>query len=206
MDGAANVTNVPEQLLERAQTGDVSSLGHLLELYRNYLRVMAQSLVGQGLRARLDPSDLVQETFLEAHRDFPRFLGTTEGQLLAWLRRILVRNLADQVKRHRSQGRDLQRQESLEALLDRSSLSVQQALAAGVSSPSLQACRREQSVLVADALARLPADSREVILLRHVEHLKFEEIASRMGRSCGAVRMLWVRALERLNRELEKPT
>src|SRR5262245_31221428 len=197
MNRLSTADELPDRLLERAREGDASSLGRLLELYRNYLRILAQSLVGSALRVRLDPSDLVQETFLEAHRDFRQFTGGSEGQLTAWLRRILVRNLADQVKRHHAQARDWQKQESLEALLERSSLSVQQALAASVSSPSAQASRREQAVLVSNALTRLPTDSRQVILLRHVERLKFDEIGQRMGRSSGAVRMLWVRALER---------
>jgi DNA-directed RNA polymerase specialized sigma24 family protein len=64
------------------------------------LRILARTRVEGALRARLDPSDLVRETLLEAYRDFPRFAGGTEKELMAWLRRILVRNLADQVKRH----------------------------------------------------------------------------------------------------------
>lgn len=199
-------TTILDPLLELARAGNATALGQLLELYRNYLRLLARSLIGARLNVRLDPSDLVQETFLEAHRDFRQFAGRTEGQLLAWLRQVLIRNLADQVKRHQAQGRNLQRQESLEALLERSSLSVHEALAAHAPSPSAQVSLREQAVLVADALAHLPTDYREVIVLRHVERLKFEEIAQRLKRSCGAVRMLWVRALEKLHRELEGPT
>src|SRR5207245_10035590 len=104
-----------------------------------------------------------------AHRDFPQFLGSTEKELLTWLRRILVRNLADQVKHHKAQVRNWKREESLEVLLDRSSSAAEQALAKGISTPSALASRREQAVLLADALARLPADSREVIVLRDVE-------------------------------------
>ena len=181
------------------------ALGRLLELYRNYLRLLARTQIDLALRVRLDPSDLVQETLLEAHRDFPQFAGTSEKEMVAWLRRILVRNLADQVKHHKAQARTWQRQESLEGLLDRSCLEVQDALAQGVSSPSAQASRREQAVLLADALARLPADYREVIVLRNLQGLKFEEIANRLGRSAGAVRMLWARSLEKLHRLLENP-
>jgi RNA polymerase sigma-70 factor (ECF subfamily) len=198
-----NGNELPEVLLGNACHGDPASLGRLLELYRNYLRVLARSLVRGTLRVQLDPSDLVQETFLEAHRDFAQFAGHSEGQLVAWLRRILVRNLADQVKYHKAQGRDWQRQESLDVLLEQSALNVQQALAAPLATPSAEVVRREQAVLVADAIARLPADYREVILLRHAEHLPFDEVARRMERSAGAVRMLWVRALEKLHQELE---
>ncbi len=194
---------LPEALLVRACSGDAEALGQLLELYRNYLRLQARTLIGAALRVRLDPSDLVQETFLEAYRDFGQFAGTTETELVAWLRQVLIRNLADQARRHQSQRRDLGREESLEALLQQSSCQVEKALAMGMSSPSSQASRREQAVLLADALASLPPDYREVLILRHLEHLKFDEIAARMERSSGAVRMLWTRALERLHRVLE---
>jgi RNA polymerase sigma-70 factor (ECF subfamily) len=193
----------PEVLLLRARCGDQEALGQFLELYRNYLRLQARTLIGSALRVRLDPSDLVQETFLEAARDFGHFAGSTEGEMVAWLRQVLVRNLADQVRRHQSRKRDARREESLEALLDRSSQQVQDALVTGISTPSAQVRRREQAVVLADALAALPPDYREVIVLRHLERLKFDDIAARIGRSSGAARMLWTRALERLHRILE---
>ena len=198
-----NGDHLPEVLLAEARRGDAVARGKLLDLYRNYLRVLARGLIRGALRARLDPSDLVQETYLEADRDLSQFGGQSEGQLLAWLRRILVRNLADQVKFHQALGRDWHRQESLDVLLEQSAINVQEALAAGLSTPSAEVSRREHAVLVADAIARLSEDYREVILLRHAEHLPFEEVAQRMDRSAGAVRMLWVRALEKLNQELK---
>ncbi len=109
-----------EELLERARAGDLDAFGELLAQYRNYARLLARTLIGTTLRLRLDPSDLVQETFLEAHRDFPRFEGATEREVVAWLRRILVRNLADQARRQKAGLRDYRRQESLEAVLERS--------------------------------------------------------------------------------------
>lgn len=194
---------IPEVLLEQARAGDDAARGRLLELYRNYLRLMARALVGQDLRVRLDPSDLVQETFLEAHRDFPRFAGQGEPELVAWLRQILVRNLANQAKHHRAQRRDVRRQEPIEAVLDRSSLAIQAALAAPVSSPSQGAIRREQAVRLADALETLPADYREVFVRRNLNHESVEQIAAAMGRSVNAVRKLWARALIALKGSLE---
>src|SRR3954453_22148933 len=112
--------DVPEVLLARACAGEEPARGQLLELYRNYLRLMARSLISQPLRVRLDASDLVQETFLKAHREFASFLGATEAELVAWLRQILVRSLADQVRQHRTKARDYRREEPVEVLLDRS--------------------------------------------------------------------------------------
>ena len=190
---------IPDLLLIQARAGDAAALGRLLELYRNYLRLVARALIGQALRVRLDASDLVQETFLKASREFGQFLGATEPELTAWLRQILVRTLANQAKHHRRRGRDYQRQESLEAMLDRSSEAVQQALATPSESPSTHAVRREQAVLLADALEKLPADYREVFILRNLEHIPFDEVAARMGRSPGAARVLWKCAMDRLS-------
>jgi RNA polymerase sigma-70 factor, ECF subfamily len=196
---------IPERLLERIRDGDGAALGRLLELYRNYLRVIARPLIGQALRVRLDASDLVQETFLKASREFDGFVGSTELELTAWLRRILVRTLLNQAKHHGRRARDYHRQESLEAMLDRSSEAVQQALAAPSTSPSGHAIRREQAVLLADAMERLPADYREVFILRNLEHIPFDEVAARMGRSPGAARVLWKRAMDRLSQLLKEP-
>ena len=193
----------PETLLQSARAGDGLARGRLLELYRNYLRLMARSLADVTLRARLDPSDLVQETFLKAHRQFGAFAGATEPELVAWLRQILVRNIADQAKLHRRLGRDLGRQESLEAALDCSSAAVQRALTAPLTSPSARLERRERAVLLADALEKLPADYREVFILRSLEHVPVEAIAARMGRSANAVYKLWYRAMAALKEELE---
>jgi len=195
---------IPDLLLAQARGGDVPALGRLLELYRNYLRVVARAMIGQALRVRLDASDLVQETFLKAHQEFGQFLGGTEPELVAWLRQILVRTLANQARHHRRQGRDYQRDEPLEVLLERSSSGVQRALAAPLSSPSSVVSRRERAVLLADALEKLPPDYREVFLMRNLEHIPFEQIAVRMGRSAGAVRMLWTRTIKKLSQLLEE--
>jgi RNA polymerase sigma-70 factor, ECF subfamily len=190
----------PIALLAQARAGDHDALGQVLEAYREYLRLLARARVGQELRVRLDPSDLVQETLLEAHRDFRQFHGGSEAELAGWLRRILARNLADQLKYHQSQKRDVGREQPLEALIER----AHEALAAPLSSPSKHASSREQAVVMANALARLPEDYREVIVLRHLEGRRFEEIATHMGRSAGALRMLWMRALERLGEMMEQ--
>jgi RNA polymerase sigma-70 factor (ECF subfamily) len=177
----------PEDLLDRARADDQAARGRLLELYRNYLRLMARSLISRPLRVLLDASDLVQESFLKANREFHQFAGSTEAELVAWLRKILVNTLANQAKHHQAKGRDYRRRQSLEAMLDRSSLAVQRALASPISSPSAQAMPRERAVLLADALEQLPAHYREVFILRNLEHLPFPEIARRMGRSLDAV-------------------
>src|SRR5438094_1678363 len=192
----------PERLLARARQAGGEPLGALLELYRNYLHLLARTQIDLHVQGRVDPSDLVQETLLEAYRDFGQFRGGTETELLAWLRRILVHNLARVAEKHLGpRKRDARRQVSLHrrlADLERSSEQVDAALVSQVSSASAGAQRREQAAILADTLARLKPDHREVIVLRNLEGLSFEEVARRMGRSAGAVRMLWLRALDRL--------
>jgi RNA polymerase sigma-70 factor (ECF subfamily) len=195
---------IPEFLLAQARVGDTAALGQLFELYRNYLRLIARPMIDHALKLKLDASDLVQETFLKAHRQFADFAGRSEPELMAWLRRILVRTLADQARYHRSPGRNVRRQVSLEAILEQAGGAAQDALADSLPSPSSLAVRRERTVLLADALEKLPADYREVFVLRNIEHVSFDEIATRMGRSAGATRVLWTRAMQRLSQLLEE--
>jgi RNA polymerase sigma-70 factor (ECF subfamily) len=192
-----------EGLLRQARSGDRSAVGKLLDMYRSYLTLMARLGVNRQLRGKLDPSDLVQETFLEAHRDFGQFAGKTEAELVVWLRQILARNLADQVRRYKgAQRRDVRLEQRFARDLEESSREMDRSLAAPQSSPSQQAVRREQAVLLAEALEQLPGDYREVIILRHLEGLRFPEIARRMDRSLDSVEKLWARALARLRRLL----
>src|SRR6266480_7681257 len=91
----------PEQLLSLARAGDVRALGQMLERYDGYLGLLARLQIGRRLQGKVDPADLVQETYLEAHRDFRQFRGTTEGEMVGWLRQILASNLANLVRHYR---------------------------------------------------------------------------------------------------------
>ncbi len=193
------MTDDPEQLLQQARAGDRPALGQLLECYRRYLALLARVHIGQRLQGKLDPADLVQETFLEAHRNFPRFQGTSEGQFVCWLRQILTTTLIDLLRRYLgTQGRDIRLERELGEAFDRSSALLDGGLVAPQSSPSQQASRREQAVLLANALAELPEDYREVLVLRHLEGLTFPEVAQRMEKTLDSVQKLWMRGLARL--------
>jgi RNA polymerase sigma-70 factor (ECF subfamily) len=185
------------------QLGDPGALGRLLESYRNYLRLLARTGIDVSLQGKADPSDLVQETLLKAHQRFSQFRGRTEAELAAWLRQILARHLTDLLRRyHKVEARQVGRERSLEDLLTASSAALDNLLAGGAS-PSQSAQRREQSVVLADALADLSDDHREVIILRSIEELDWDDIAAKMGRSTGAVRLLWARALKQLRPLIE---
>lgn len=189
----------PEQIIVDAKKGNEEALGPLLEIYRNYLRVLARIEIGRKLQGKLDASDLVQDTFLEAHRNFGLFQGSDERQFAAWLRQILAAKVANLVRHYfGTQGRDVRLEQELAAHLDNSSHMLGHELAASMTSPSLQAARREQAVLLADALEQLPVDYKEVIILRHLEGLTFPEVAKRMQRSQDSVEKLWLRGLAKL--------
>jgi RNA polymerase sigma-70 factor (ECF subfamily) len=193
----------PLELLQAARTGDREALGRLLELYRNYLRLLARLQVGRRLRGKADPSDLVQEAFLAAHRTFAQFGGTTEAELVDWLRQILASKLVDLARRYLGTARrDVRLERQFAADLDDSSRALAAALPASGSSPSERAARRERAVLLADAIKSLPVDYAEVIILRHLEGLSLAEAAARMGRSTDSVKKLWVRGIAQLRQNL----
>lgn len=192
------------QQLQQARKGDIAAIGHVLEIYRSYLRLIGCTFIGRGLRSKLDPSDVVQETLLKAHRDFGTFLGEGEPELVAWLRRILVHTVIDQTRYYAAQGRQVGRQASLESMLEQSSQEVRRALTDTSPSPSEVAVQREWADLVAHALAQLPDDYRKVFLLRNVDHVPLAEIAAQLGRSPNAIHKLWTRAMLSLRKELQK--
>jgi RNA polymerase sigma-70 factor (ECF subfamily) len=193
----------PEELVRRARAGSGADLGRLLDLYRKYLTLLARVQIGRRLQGKIDAADLVQDTFLQAYRDFGQFRGGTEEELIGWLRQILAHTLAMCVRRYYgTQRRDVRLERELAVELDQSSRVLDEGLLAKSSSPSSQAARREQAVLLANALGELTEDHREVIMLRHMEGLPFPEVARRMGRTIDSVKKLWPRAIVQLRRIL----
>jgi RNA polymerase sigma-70 factor (ECF subfamily) len=195
---SAYIKSDPEQLLGEARSG--RQPGQLLGLYRSYLKVLAHLELGRRLKSRFDASDIVQQTLLQAHNTFERFRGSTEQELLAWLRQILAHVLANYVRHHLGTQRCNVRLEcEMDAQLDRSSQGLERWFAdPRASTPSAHAARRERAVILAEALEQLPDDYREVLLLRHVEELSFPEISEQMNRSLDSVKNLWARALGRI--------
>ncbi len=192
------------RLLDAVRRDDAAAQGDLLLYYRPWLHLLARLEIDGRFQGKFDASDIVQQTLLEACRDLPKFRGGTEAELLAWLRQVLAHVLGHEFRRYAgTQQRDIGREVSLEQSLAQSSQRLGDMLAASGSSPSQQAIRHEQGVALANVLARLPADHREVIVLRNLEGLSHEEVAQRMDRSVGAVRMLWVRALAGLRKQMD---
>ena len=192
------------QQLAQARSGSRSALGEALESCRGYLLHIARQQLDADLQAKAGASDLVQDTFLEAQRDFGQFHGATETELLAWLRQLLLHNIANFVRHYRTTAkRAVGREVNLKAKGDQSSIDGLAGLPGLSPSPSAQVQAQETLEQVQQTLARLPEDYRQVILLRHQSRLPFDEIGKLMQRSADAARRLWSRAIERLQQEWE---
>jgi RNA polymerase sigma-70 factor (ECF subfamily) len=196
----ANAKRGISKLLPAARAGSSRALGEVLEASRRYLLWVARRALDPDLQPKGGPSDLVQETFLEAHRDFASFSGNSEADFLAWLRRLLINNLLNFSRRYHTAKRRLAGEASLEAV---QAGQGSDSLVAEGPPPSEQADQREQAEVVRQALERLPEDYHRVITLWQEEERTFQEIGGLMNRSANAARMLWVRAIERLQDELE---
>jgi RNA polymerase sigma-70 factor, ECF subfamily len=189
-------------LLARARQGDTASREKLFELCRSYLGFTARSKVETWLRRKVDASDLVQETMLEAYRDFDRFEGRTEQEWLAWLKKILTHNAADFVRHYqgtekREAGREIPFRDPADSL----SPGAPEPAAPG-GTPSQEFLQIDTELRVTAALADLPPDYQEVIYLRNLQRLPFNEVADRMDRTRPAVQMLWMRAIKKLQEVL----
>jgi RNA polymerase sigma-70 factor (ECF subfamily) len=190
-------------------TGDVpishgaADWGERLEEFRAYLQLHARLGMGTQLRGKADPADLVQETFLQAHRYRSEFRGTSRDDLMKWLRSILVSRLVKLKRRFLgTKARDLRLERRLEAELAKSSARLDRALFSDSSSVTRRLSREERALYFANALAKLPDHYREVILLRHVEQFTFAKVAREMSRSVDSVTKIWTRAILRLQKSL----
>jgi RNA polymerase sigma-70 factor (ECF subfamily) len=179
--------------------------GRLLEGFRAYLRLLAQVQIGPPLQGKLDPSDVVQQTLLEAYQDLEHHQGESEAELAGWLRKILANNLADAVRRYTTAARDVNLEHSLERALEQSSARLEAFLASEHSAPGARAEREEQLVRLAEAMARLPEDQRQAIELKHLEECSVATIGRRLGRSEASVAGLLRRGLKRLRQLLAEP-
>ena len=186
------------ELIERARAGDAEGRDRLFELCRSYLGFVARCQVESWLRVKVDASDLVQQTMLEAHRDFNGFQGTSEKEWLAWLRKILAHNAADFVRHYRGTAK---RQAGREVRFRDPADTVARGApepAAPIATPSQEFLRLDNELRLTMALAELPPDYQEVIVLRNLQRLPFSDVAERMQRSRPAVQMLWMRAIKKL--------
>jgi RNA polymerase sigma-70 factor (ECF subfamily) len=192
----AALASTPEEGPDMDQAPEEA--GRRLESFRAYLRLLARLHLAPQLRGKLDPSDLVQQTLLQAYQALGQFRGHSEAEWAAWLRQILARTLAQALRDFGRAKRDLAREQSLQAALDASSARLEAWLAADQSSPSQRAERAEQALRLAEALEQLPEAQREALVLQHWQGLSLAEIGGHLGRSPEAVAGLIKRGLKQL--------
>lgn len=178
--------------------------GEGFEQFRSYLYLLARSHIGRRNRARLDPSDIVQQTLLHAHQKQSQFRGKSDAELMGWLRQILANNLADAVRGLARVKRDVSRERSLDCDVDDSFTHVDGWLAVVQSSPSQKVVRAEELIRLADALTSLPLSQREAIVLHHLQGLPLVEVSEQLEKTPAAVAGLLHRGLKRLRELMSK--
>jgi len=194
-------------LLQRVRAGDQSAQNDLFQKYRPYLRMLAQSNVDTWMQAKTDASDIVQESMIDACRGIKDFAGTTEAEWLAWLKKIVNNNLHDMVRHYKGAAkRDVTKERSWEVSSTGQSGRFERAPAGEEPRPSQIMMQSEREQYLAYAIGKLDDDYREVIRLRNLQRLPFEEVAEQMDRSRSAVQMLWTRAMVKLSEEMKRKT
>ena len=196
--------STPSELLDQALRGDTDSLGRLLEEQRVALHRLAKRQLEGRIAVRVDPSDILQQTFLEEYRGFPQFAGQDLRELVAWLRSILDHKIAGAIRDHTLlQKRDVSREQSMDDSRG-GRAPLKRYLDANLTTPSQKAIRGEQAKHLDQALAALPDDQREAVRLRHLEGWALADIALRVGRTPAATAGLIKRGMKALRRRLHE--
>ncbi len=167
-----------------------------LEKFRPFLTTLARILLDAKLRSKLDASDVVQHTLMDAFRQLDNFRGSTDAELKAWLKRALLNDIQDQIRKFAGDGRNA----DLEIPIDNTSRRVAAWLSDSQTSPSLRAARKEEVVRLAEAFTRLPDDQRTAVELHLIQEYSLKETAERMGKSFGSVASLVHRGVEGLRK------
>lgn len=199
-----NGVSAGDELIRRARMGDTELLGKLLEEYRADLENRAQRQLDELVGKRVGASDIVQQSFLKAFRAFVEFEGLSRPEFVAWLQRILERELAQTVRKHKlAEKRAIAREQSMQPATDDSEV-VHWEPSAAQSSPSQRAIRNEDALRMMHVLHLLPPDQAEAVGLRYLEGWSLSEIAERMNRTKVAAAGLIKRGLQGLRDKLQE--
>ena len=175
-----------------------------VERFREYLCLLARAHLRPGHPSKIEASDLVQQTLLEAFEQRGQFRGSSDAELAVWLKQILAHNLADAVRGGARAKRDVRRELSLEAAIDESFCRAEGWLATRDASPSQQAIQVEQLLRLAQELTQLPDDQREVVVMHHLQGWSLAQLADRLQRSEASVAGLLRRGLKKLRELMEE--
>lgn len=190
-------------ILEKARAGDEDARNELFSRCRAYLNVIAQSQLETWMTTKVDTSDLIQQTMLEAHRGFEKFRGNSDGEWLAWLRQILQNNTVDLIRHYKGAAkRDVSRERIASTMAGENDSRPYFDPELSAATPSGVVMQHEAELELAAAIEQLNDDYRRVIILRSLQRMPFDEVAERMDRSRTATQMLWTRAVKQLEKHL----
>lgn len=182
--------------INAAKAGNDSALGKLVDKFRPLMRDHAQKSIGPHLQARIDDSDVVQQTCLAIRNDIEQFLGHSEPEFIAWMLRILERCVLRNVEREKGAAkRTVDREVADSAPIDNSP--------GRITTPSQRAIRSEQRKILEDAIAQLPPDQRAAVRLKFLEQATLSETADKLGKSEDAVSGLLQRGVSKLSKILK---
>lgn len=192
------------ELIQAARQGDDLALNQIWQELRSYLLMIASQRLDVGLRGKMDASDIVQQSLMEAHKGFNEFRGHSEGEIKAWACKLVIHNLVDAGRRFRqSQKRNIRKE---------TTWTEQNELAAikNEASPSTALRQRECDDELARIVSQLPQRSQQVLELRHRMGLSHAQVALELGMTESGARKLWSRIVlelqERLSSQNVKPS
>lgn len=189
-----------QELIRSAATGDDAAINALMDRHRGALRQMVQMRMDRAVSARVDASDIVQEILVEASQRLSDYVRNPGLPFHLWLRQLAKDQIIDTYRRHRvAQRRSVDRERSLDAsYADQSSLNLAAQLADAELTPAAATIRRELEQRFLTALSQLDEEDREIMLMRHCEHLGNSEVAAALGLTPPAAGMRYLRAVRRL--------
>lgn len=189
-DAASNEGDEPNELQHE--------FGNRIDNFRSYLNLMARMQLDRRLQSKMDASDIVQQTMLQAHRAQNNFEGSSDKQLAGWLRQILARNVYHATRDFQRDKRDVRNERSIENAMDNSAARVEAWLKADQTAPDAKAVKNEQVLMLAGSLDALDEAKRTAVELHYLQGWKLAEIAEHMGRSVSGVAGLVHRGLKEL--------
>jgi RNA polymerase sigma-70 factor, ECF subfamily len=197
-----------QDLLAEARIGDVGAINRLMERHRDSLRRIVQLRLDQQIQRRIDVSDIVQEVLVEANRRLQDYLAQPVMPYHLWLRQIAQDRIIDAHRRHRASAKrsvDRERPLAIPAADDHSTMELAAQLAGRELTPAAAATQAEMAKLVEAAIAKLPDQDCEIIIMRHYEQLSNQEIAQALGLTEPAASMRYLRAIRRLKELMVNP-
>jgi len=198
-----------QELLAHAKRGDPGAVNRLLERHRDALRRIVQLRLDQRIQQRIDVSDIVQDVLVEANRRLREYLARPAMPYHLWLRQIAQDRIIDAHRRHRASAKrsvDRERPLAVPAAGDHSTIELAAQLAGHELTPAAAATQQELAKIVEAAIAKLPDQDCEIIIMRHYEQLSNQESAQALGLSEPAASMRYLRAIRRLKELMTGPS